>query len=150
MDCEVEPLKISPEQGEMLRAAWEKWKADPSLISAPVLTVTILDEPVTIEELRRRGLDSRLEALLNAAIGPVIKMPVDFAFTLHEVEALGYVDIGVQGGAEYQSRAEYHRLQAGGAGQPCQCGERGLSDGEACCAHPACCEPHPVRGTEAT
>jgi hypothetical protein len=98
MDCEVEPLKISPEQVEMLRAAWEKWKADPSLISAPVLTVTILDEPVTIEELRRRGLDSRLEALLNAAIGPVIKMPVDFAFTLHEVEALGYVDIGVQGG----------------------------------------------------
>jgi hypothetical protein len=47
-------------------------------------------------------------------------MPVDFAFTLHEVEALGYVDIGVQGGRRdavrvtttftHQQHAELERL----------------------------------------
>ena len=95
-------LTLSPDQVQALREAWHRFPTGGALETAA-------EGPVTIAELARRGLDPRLEEVLNIAIGDVLRSPPGNPITPEEMAALGY-------------------------GPVCECGERGLGQGEKACA----------------
>jgi hypothetical protein len=102
-------IQIAPmtsDQIDYLKRAWRPFGEQQQM----AIQVIRPDEgPVTIMELRRRGLDERLQEVLNIAIGDVMRGYPGRPITAEEMEALGY-------------------------GSICECGERGLSLGEKSCA----------------
>ena len=67
--------------------------------------MTQTSDPVTFDEINRRGLSDRVQEVLHALIGENISAQLFRSLETSEMEALGY-------------------------GPSCPCGERGLSRGE--------------------
>lgn len=64
--------------------------------------------PITLQELRERGMDNHMQDVISMLVGEVTPASVRGKISPEDMFALGY-------------------------GPPCECGERGLAPGEGMC-----------------